>query len=50
MTVDTLIYALAQARCQANGFNNSQDIQRMAEAIQSAVEDCEADIENGPQQ
>lgn len=44
MTVDPLVYELAQFRCTANGFNNSVDIQRMAEAIQSAIEEVEADL------
>lgn len=46
MTLDPLIYALAQARCKASGFDNSQCVQEMAEAIQSAAEDVEADFMN----
>jgi hypothetical protein len=44
MTIDHQVYELARIRLSATGWHNTVDIQRLAEAIQSTIEDFEADL------
>jgi hypothetical protein len=46
MTVDVKVYALAKIWLQHTGWHNDRDIARLAEAIQSCIQDFQADLEN----
>jgi hypothetical protein len=44
MTIDPKVYALARAWLMNTGWHNTVDVQRLAEAIQSTIEDYMADL------
>jgi hypothetical protein len=44
MTVNPQVYQLAYDSLAHAGWHNTVDIQRLAEAIQSTIEDFEADL------